>query len=209
MKKTVVIIFLSILCFSSIGQNVLEDLRKDRIVNQIFEEKNYNSLLLILNLYDNWVTEKTGIFDIDSAYHVFSENVKYNNSIEDVWDKTKLPQCQLDSIILSCTMSRTFKRIWNYDFLQSDNQIDSFYVNLCINSELKYGDYLRELSKENEGINDYIVAIESAGCIPPTALLYAAWTHENYDFSKVHWRLFYAIHFVTINYKVVYFKNYS
>ena len=70
----------------------------------------------------------------------------------------------------------------------------------------KYGDFLNELSRKYKPISLYVETIRAAGDIPPTLVISPALMHEKLNFKKLHCRLFYAIHFVTINYNVSYHK---
>ncbi len=206
MKTTVAILISSIICFSSYGQNNLQDLKSDKLISKLFEEDDFNSLLTILNLYDSWVIKQTGIVEIDSAYHTFCENAKYNESVEEFILKTKLPQKQLDSIILKCHIDWTFKKLWVYDFMIMPNQIDTFEFFIMPNFDWKYGEFLNELLQEKDILTDYVKSIEAAGDITPSFIYGIPWTHEHFDFKELYSRLFFALHFITANYKVEYYK---
>ena len=206
MKTIVVIVISSFFCFASFGQNSIDDLKNNEVITKFFEERDYKSLLTILNLYDSWVIKQTGITEIDSAYHSFCENAKYNENMEKFKLKTKLPQKQLDSIMLKCHIDWTFKKLWVYNFMIMPNQIDTFEFFIMPNLDWSYGDFLNELLQEKDILAGYVESIKAAGEIPANQVLGLPWIHEHFDFEKLHYRLFFAIHFVTANYVVEYHK---
>ena len=176
----------------------------DGLLEAVFDENELESVTTILNFYDNWIVQNTGINKIDSAYITYFYRKEYNVDLEQFYEMYHIPQRQLDSIILICEEKWTFHNLWEYEYIRYKRVPDTLFVGLYPNIHGVYWRFVEALQKESDIITPYIESIESAGDYSHMLMYGIPLASKEIDFTKEYWRLFYALHFIAVNYNVRY-----
>lgn len=198
MKKAIlysIIVFIGLSSCQYYDSNKLSDILK---VKEIFTEREINSMSEILIYFDNFINEATGISDIDSAYHRYCENLRYNNSYEEFWNKLKVNRIENDQFIKTLKKNDVFEEFWNVGFETDHETGDTVGFYLLPNINGKYIELLNYLCGDYPELIEYKESILAAGAIPPTIVGGFQNIHSKLDFSNEKVRLFVALHYITI-----------
>lgn len=205
MKKnlTVLILFLSEI---ALGQNISKQLENDSLINKYFNKNDIESISILVESYDKFVIAETGEKEINSAYHLFFGVIENCNSNTEFIEKISLPKNDLDSIISVFDRNNSLTTFWELEINRRKNQLDTISISLKLNLLDKYWKYLNELAEKEPFINEYQKTIQKYNGITPTQIAWIGKNHDKFDFTETHWKLFFAIHSMTITYHETYNK---
>ncbi|MBN2520441.1 MAG: hypothetical protein JXB17_08055 [Bacteroidales bacterium] len=202
--------FIFILLFIGIPINA-QDFKnaeiKRRDLYNLFNPDEVKSLNDVLNFFDNWVISHSISKDINIAYHTYFEKLGNYNAVSDLILNIGLPLYELDSIIILCEKSQTFDKIWEANYVKKPEIPDTIFISLLPDIDSPYGEYLKKISKENRIVKEYYESVKTTGIIDPEIITSLPKVHEYFDFKDERFRLFMAIHFITITYKITYVKT--
>lgn len=174
--------------------------KKSLVFNNCSEQelRAYND---ILYFFDNVVIRKTGLENINSAYHVYSQMLKNTESIDDIIGKLGFGQDELSELESKLKKMSFYSEIWNEENGRDYDSGDIISISVSPNITGRYFSLLENIvrTRSNEYLNDYLRGIKDCSCIPPPIAAGFHLNHEELDFSKPEYRLIWAIHFITIS----------
>jgi len=175
-----------------------QKLTDNTYIQEIFTKNEIKTLIKILDYFDSLVKESTKIQNIDSAYHIYCENLQSYNSPDELWNKLLENQNKTYNFIKTIENQQVFRELWNKNYLiKYKTDTIGYYLNPNING--KYLKLLNYLLKKDSIYISYKEDILSCGAIPPTLILCFSYSHKKFDFNDEVIRLFTALHFITIN----------
>ncbi len=194
--KTGIIIILTIFLIKC---NTIDNQDKsiDSIFKNEFNQKEINELKEVIDFFDKTLKTTTKIDTVDSAYHRYMENLRYNESWDDFETKLMTNKSKIDSFIVDYKKNAMFDRIWKIEYGTDRTRKDTLSTELIPNQE---GDYFVLLDKaiENDTIfNEYKKSLIMSGTIPPTLVVGFQNIHEKLDFNNELVRLIVAIHYIS------------
>ena len=170
----------------------------DSILKNEFNQGEIKELKGIIDFFDNTVLAQTKIDLIDSAYHRYMENLRYNESWNEFETKLMIDKSKIDSFINDYKNNEIFGRIWKIEYGTDRTRKDTLSTELIPNQQ---GDYFILLDKaiENDTIfNDYKNSLIMGGAIVPSLVAGFQNVHERLDFNNEIIRLIVAIHYISI-----------
>ena len=190
------------------SQNFRKEVIKNADLYNLFTAEDIKRLDEILFFFDNWVFSQSASNNISLAYHTYLDKLGNIDTATELIKNMHFSLITLDSLISLCENSGTFNKIWAYKYERVPGISDTFYVGLALNIDSPYGDYLKKISKENKIIKEYIESIKINSTVTDEIITNLPKIHEYFDFRDKRFRLFTAIHFITIVYKMKYVKTY-
>ena len=203
---TFLVLFIGIACY---GQEVVEiDMQLDSDEIESLNKDAVQELSeIVLNYYDSWILDKTGLDNVEKAYHSFYDSVLQSEDHIQFMQMLKMNQKELDSLIVLCVEKGLFTSVWFISPMLPVSEKKSYMSHqLMYNTDALYWQFIKTESKNNKSIKDYRKKIETVGDITPIMKFSFPSTHKNYDFSKDSNRLIFAIHFITVSYEQYYKK---
>ncbi|SFF84867.1 hypothetical protein SAMN05216283_1182 [Sunxiuqinia elliptica] len=177
---------------NSFGQK----LENDKKINKIFTQAEIVTLNKILIHFDNYLIDKTNIQKVDSAYHQFSEDLKYTESIEKLWKKICEDEETNDRFLNLIKGNQSIDELWTVLYITEDNGTLNYA--LQPNRDGKYMKLLNYLARKNKYLKDYKNGILVMGTIPPSLAFEFPRIHDFLDFNDEAVRLLVAIHYITL-----------
>jgi len=203
--KTLLTFLVILIGFSCFGQ-VYEIELDSAEAAQLSQKRDYIKELksIVLNYYDNLIVEKTGIQDINKAYHIFYDTVLHSKDHIEYMENIKMNQRDLDSLIVLAVDNGLFLKIWKISYSLPGSGNLSYEI--AYQYEGVYSHFLKKLGKKKKVIKEYLADCEMAGEIPLSIVYGFPNIHSQFDFSNENMRLFFAMHFITSSY-TQYFKK--
>jgi len=193
----ILVIFLLNIC-QVFSQNVMR-IDDDKTIRKIFDNSEIECLIEIIDFFDQIVLNSTSSNNLDSAYHQYLENLKYTEHPDEIYAKINPDELQKYEFFDSLESKNFFNEIWIYKSVLSvrtkDTTIENpeeFYT-LEVNTNGKYVQYLKKLSKKDDLYSQVYELTMSMGDIPTTIRWGCIQNHKLYDFNKEYNRLFIAI----------------
>jgi len=171
---------------------------KEDIENTSFSEKEKQTSMNLLKEFDNLLIAKIGGGSIDKAYLTYSNSLKNSKSVNDFLEKEKLYNEQYLKIIDKYKKTDFFKEVWTLKYGFNNNTKDTIIVNLDINPQGRYLDFLNIKSINKLVLKDYIMSIKECNCIPPSIIAGFPNVINEFDINNEEDRLIIAIHYLTI-----------
>ncbi|MEE4198357.1 MAG: hypothetical protein V2I54_11990 [Bacteroidales bacterium] len=207
MKKILVIIllFTGKICA---GQNsIVEQLEADSLIHRYFNHSEILSIATLIETYDAWILSETLQKDLNQAYHEFFERVNHCYSAKELLSALSLPGKQIDSVFSVFDRNHSVRAFWELAIARESYQTDTIILVLDHyhpGSYYKYMQYLEELSLDYPHVGNYVASIRTTGTLSPSLVAGTAKNHHRFDFNEIRWRMFYAIHHLTISFRAVY-----
>jgi len=195
-KTGIIIILTLVLIKCSSIENPNKSL--DLVLKNEFNQDEIKELKEILYFFDKIVLAQTKIDLIDSAYHRYMENLRYNESIEEFGTMLFIDKLKIDSFINNFRDNEIFDRIWKFEYGTDITRKDTLLTQLIPNQQ---GDYFILLDKaiENDTIFKYYKnSLIDSGAIGPYIVGGFQNIHERLDFNNEIIRLIVAIHYISI-----------
>lgn len=187
--KRLIVIVLTILSFyqSNSKENQLD---VDENGKFVFTQSELQGILKMIQLVDETITHKTGIPEIEKAYHYYFEELKGLALCGKVF-----PVFITDSIkfrFLKDMNKDSFDAIWKfYDVIPSEREHLSSQTKTILGLNLQ-GNFIKYLEKTGESdlrFKDFLDIIQAAGDISPSLIVWVPVHHEEFDFSLFKTRL--------------------
>jgi hypothetical protein len=164
----------------------------------VYNKNELKSISKLLTSFDEYVIKISEEKKVDSAYHLFFENMRYPSSVEDFKTKSKMGFPSHKSLIADAGESKAFDIIWEYSYNRDIYTFDTISTDFTLNLDGKYLIYLKRFGKFNEIINEYQLAVEASGEIPPSIAYSFFHLHNKFDFNKPYNRFIWMVHFISI-----------
>lgn len=195
-KLQIIIITLIIASFSSNNKS----LENDNILKEVFSSEEIKELKFVLKTFDNDLKEITNTENTEDAYHIFLENLRYNDSGEDFHKKMSVLKPTIINLLNFLEKSKVFKSTFyvNYGFTPNTNFQDTVEVFWDPVYNGKYFHFLEKLSSEESILKDYEESIKAAGSISPSSLIAFPLIHKDFNLKKESNRLVIAFHYILI-----------
>ncbi|MFC2152970.1 hypothetical protein ACFLSE_10635 [Bacteroidota bacterium] len=207
--KTLITFLVLLFGISCFGQEIIEmDIQLDSEESEYLNKDVIEELSeIVLNYYDNWIITKTGMANVEKAYHSFFDSVVQSEDHIQFMNKLKMNQNELDSLIVLCVEKGIFTSVWFISPMLPTSEEKAYMSHqLMYNTDALYWQFVKRESKNNKSLKAYKENFEMAGDIVPTMRFSFPSTHKSYDFSKDSNRLIFAMHFITVSY-VQYYKK--
>jgi hypothetical protein len=158
----------------------------------------------LLKQFDNHVVKKTNISNLELAYTSFMNKLKDAENAEEYLSILSLNDMNLDSIVKSLIISRCFSEIWVFEYGIDYKTKDTLSAMININTNSNYFSLLRSMSESDKKMEEYFRCFQESGGISPGMIANYTNLASSFNFGKVEYRLVFAIHLLTIGYRIEY-----
>tara|TARA_R110002051_G_scaffold114568_1_gene187505 strand:- start:78 stop:701 length:624 start_codon:yes stop_codon:yes gene_type:complete len=192
--------FLSILLFINCDKkedSTYKEMKADRLLSESFTDNELQNLAKIVDFFEIEIYKEIKERNIEKSYNEFlkRDSIKLHKEYKiyyfDYKEQKKL-YSQLDSIF--------FKNFWDIGYESGVNSNEKKYEFFVLKSYSKYGEFLKELSKNNKYIADYYVdTVFMNDFLNKNATYNLSFNYRNYNFKDIKIRLVFALHFLCNN----------
>jgi len=158
------------------------------------------TLKSLLLFFDKVVKNRTGVLELDSAYHAYMENVRYKDSYMDIIDELAKDKAQVDSFLEADQNQILANRILRKDYFFSNREMTDtaghIYNPNHINS---YMVLLRDAAFMDSAFYGYGNNLQIFGSIPPNIVAGFQHHHPKLEFQNETIRLIVAIHYMSLH----------
>ena len=195
MKKIYQIIALLVLIgCSATNQDSLES---NSTITTVFNESEIQDLERILEFFNEQIctTQQVDKNNLIDCYKSFFERMSESVNMGSI--EIKIPFDEQQYMYKQISDS-TFNQIWAFNKVWKYNTTDTL-KEIGIKYDCKYVDYLEQLGKDYEVINNYYDGFKSIGDIGPHRVADLLVNYHNYNTKDIRIRLVVAIHYLTLN----------
>lgn len=200
MKNIIIFCIVLISCNTQSSEKRLKD---NILVSNIFSPDEINQLEEIQIKIDSFILLKTKDINISNAYHTYCDNLTDVENMRDFSNLLKIDRHFYNDLVSGLLEQDFFEEIWLKEEIVDRNSEKISRISLGINQQGKYVEFLKNLSKENNILEDYYEILYSSGDIGPAIALGLLKNHNAYDFNDPVYRFLFDIHFITLHYLVI------
>jgi hypothetical protein len=197
MKKLQIILIIILIVSCSRDNKPLE---KDSVITEVFNTEETKELKFLLESFDNDLRAISNTENTEEAYHIFLENLRYNNSVEELHSKMSVLKPTVDYLLNFLEKSKVFEStfIVNYGFTPNTNFQDTVEIFWDPVYNGKYFQFLEKLSSVDSRLNDYNETVKASGSIAPSLLIAFPLIHKDFDLNKESNRLAIVFHYLFV-----------
>jgi hypothetical protein len=192
MKTLISIVVILTISFSNSFGKKLES---DRIVKEVFTETEIVELKKILIFFDTEICNLFNKANLYDCYEDYFAKHQENDSLG-ILDPMIPYENQLE--LFSSLDSSFISKIWELTVSYKVRE-DKYYEIYNLNSNRKYGEFLKLLASKNRKFVNYAKSLENAGAISPSMIGGLIMFYEKYNIKDEKVRLVFAIHYLTLN----------
>ena len=194
-KSTIFILLTStILLGCSQGSGI----NNNETVREVFSSSEAEGLEEIHDFFTDLICEKTDKSNPVDCYEAYMSDLKAETPTTGVYPNL-CSKSEQDEFFKSVD-PKLFSEIWRYENVNGGEN-NSSWIEIEINNQGRYAEYLELLGKESPGIRDYYDGIMMGGAITASVQTSVLMFPENYDMQDSRIRLVIAIHYLTICYQ--------
>lgn len=198
MKSTMKYCFLLLLLGLAFRLPAQTALSNDPLLSDYYSEDELEDLAVLVNFFDDYVTEQTGENDLPSAYALFNQRqaTRSNASLSVPLDTMRAMFARIKLPV--------WNSIWEYNSISTHRSRDSLRLIVpMIDLKLhdKYWKFLLALAEADEQMGRYTKTIQQAGSLSPTlyGLYFDQFDKYPVDFARSANRLVAAVHYLTFH----------
>ncbi len=197
-----IIIFVSVLILdcNNIDQKSISE---DKMLSKTYTVEQIAFLDEILSYYDSTIICLTNIKNVDLAYHSFCESL--DSDLEKMYKQLEVinsPKFLKNKGLMDHPF---FHEIWKVEKMVDIEAVKG-YERFELNHKGGVIKILKLLKKRNKVFKKYLDIFLTSGGIPPSLAGGFHHVHNKFDFNDCKVRLWFAIHFTTIEFDVAYRK---
>jgi hypothetical protein len=167
--------------------------------NNPFPKEDILDLRGLLTFFDNVVKQKTDIQEVDSAYHVYMEDLRLVDSYMARMERLQESKLDIDSFMVIFQAKDVFHEIFIKDYFFTDSKkLDTLGHEYIPNFNGGYISLLDNAIVLDSIFIDYKEKLYISGGIPPTIVVGYQHIHQKLDFSLETIRLITAIHYISL-----------
>ncbi len=190
-------IFLPFFMLFIIGACNGQDLIKNSLQDD-FSPQEINSLIKIVEFFDDLVVNQTGQNSIDSAYFFYMKNLYFYDSEEDFLNKLFNPKSKIDSFISQLSLKPIFNSLWIYEYGRDYQTKDTVNRILAPNYDGKYYLLYNKIAEQDSIFHEYSTYVQMAGNITPGQFWGFQQLYDKLNFKNELIRLGIAVHYIMI-----------
>jgi hypothetical protein len=202
-NKTVINLFIFLLASQCISCGAKNDipLEKDYHINKIFNKDEIKGLKNIVYYFDNIALADSECRSIDMCYKNFLDSL--SNSEEWLMLEKNIDNSNIEYKLFEKLKKRNaFNEIWKYDYVfkHSSEPVDTMIM-LSMKIDGKYFKFLEAKAEKRKFLNIYVDNFRQSRDIGPIMVNYFFHEYKKVSFNKEIYRLIWAVHYITLNWK--------
>lgn len=151
----------------------------------------------LLLFFDNLTVSQTKTSTLDSAYTLYLDKLRYNDSRTDFEKKIMTNSFQVDSFMKGYKSKHIFEEIWKVEFGHKEKGFEDSYE-LIPNIHGKYIYVINKAINSNPIFTQYKETLRMSGAIPPSIIAGFQKYKDMLNFNNEVVRLVVAIHYISI-----------
>lgn len=171
-----------------------KNLADNALLQQYYSTDEIEHLTIIVDFFDRYIQQQTGIDDFQQAYDAFNKSAAQEKLIP-----LNIPADSLHAMYAEVNLP-VWNSIWQYGSIATRRPGDDLRLivpQLDINYNREYYQFLTALGETNKTIKLYADYIQKAGGLSPMTFVLYFDESQKFDFNDPANRLVAAIHYLT------------
>ena len=171
-----------------------KNLADNALLQQYYSADEIEHLSIIVDFFDRYIQQQTGIDDFQQAYDAFNKSAAQEKLIP-----LNIPADSLHAMYAEVNLP-VWNSIWQYESVGTHRSGDGLRVivpQLDLNYTREYYQFLTALGETNKTIKMYADYIQKAGGLSPMTFVLYFDESQKFDFNDPANRLVAAIHYLT------------
>lgn len=196
--KTIIACLVIGILISCSHSNKIDSIRDNKTVRKIFNEREIQELVKILDFFENQICSIDGgsSSNVLSCYRNFFIRM---DSAEVTGDIDPLIDFEQQKNLYAIISDSTFDSIWQFNKTWNMSSPSDTLKSITFNDQGSYFAFLIELAREEKLAKNYVEAFEAAGQMSPGSISHLLKMYNMYNIKDERIRLMIAIHYLTLN----------